>query len=82
MLGPNISGRSGIGWSSGLGATTDIGQTGAFQVTEDVDRTASSGGIGNWDYHLDFDASKLVSVYGKSSSVQTVSLCALPCIKT
>lgn len=81
-VGPNISGRTGIGWNAGLGATTDIGQTGAFQVTEGVDRTASAGGIGDWNYHLDFDASKRVSVYGKSSAVQPASLCALPCIKT
>lgn len=82
MLGPNISGRTGIGWSSGLGATTDIGQTGAFQVTEGVDRTASSGGIGNWDYHLDFDASESDSIFGMGSTVQPSSLLLVPCIKS
>ena len=79
---PNISGRTGIGWSSGLGATTDIGQTGAFQVTEGVDRTASSGGIGNWNYHLDFDASESDSIFGMGSTVQPNALLFLPCIKT
>lgn len=80
-VGPNITGRTGISWNSGLGATTDIGQTGAFKVAVDVDRTASSGGIGDWNYHLDFDASESNSVFGKGSTIQPKSLLLLPCIK-
>lgn len=79
---PNITGRTGISWNTGLGATTDIGQTGAFQVTGGVDRTASSGGIGDWNYHLDFDASESDSIFGMGSTVQPNALLFLPCIKT
>lgn len=78
---PNISGRTGIGWNSGLGATTDIGQTGSFKVAEVVDRTASAGGIGDWNYHLDFDASESDSIFGMGSTVQPKSIQLLPCIK-
>ena len=79
---PNISGRTGIGWNSGLGATTDIGQTGSFKVAEVVDRTASAGGIGDWNYHLDFDASESDSIFGMCSTVQPSSLLLVPCIKS
>lgn len=77
---PNIRGRTGIGWNSGL-ATTDIGQTGSFKVARVVDRTASPGGIGDWNYHLDFDASKSNSIFGMGSTVQPKSIQLLPCIK-
>lgn len=69
----NITGDTGLGWSSGL-ATTSIGSTGSFYVKTVNRRTASAGGVGNWDYHLNIDASLSWSGSTSTASINTNAL--------
>ena len=74
MFGPNITGYTGAAWDDLSG---DV--TGAFYFSKNATE-AGNGLSGYWG--ISFDASRVTSAYGRSSTVQPASTRLLYCIKS
>lgn len=74
MFGPNITGYTGAAWDDTSG---DV--TGAFYFSGDA--AESANGL-RGRYGISFDASRVTSAYGRSSTVQPASTRLLYCIKS
>ena len=72
--GPNITGYTGAAWDDMSG-----GVTGAFYFSKNATE-AGNGLSGYWG--ISFDASRVTSAYGRSSTVQPASTRLLYCIKS